>query len=75
MNKKLAHPRLSVDIPIDLRRRLDKLPWGTIKPLVIAVLSDTLDVIEGPHGRAVLGAILCKQARAQDYSRSLQEGE
>ena len=68
-NHKKPIPRLSVNIPHDLRKRLDQLPWGVIKPLVITILDETLTAIE--KDPRVLGGILCNEIKLSDFSKHL----
>lgn len=50
-------PRLSVDIPDDLSKRLREMPWGIRKHVMIKILERAVALFED-HGEKGLGALL-----------------
>ena len=63
-------PRLSITITSEQYRKLQRLiPWGIKGQLFSAIIDDLINALE-VDGEKVLGAILSKKLKLEDYSET-----
>jgi hypothetical protein len=69
-SERSSPPRVNVEIPPKLNDRLQELlPHGTKKPVVVRLLHDLCDLLEGEDADMVLGAILSNRLSYEYFSQ------
>ncbi len=72
-------PRLSVEIPEELKNRLDKLiRWGQLKHVIEPIIRDlveSLELLDPAEREMALAAIIGKRLKPKDFIESLREEE
>lgn len=70
-------PRVSFDISDELRNKLqDYIPWGTMRPLLTAMLEDVIRLIDetGFENRnIIIGAIVSKKITIVDIMKKFNK--
>jgi hypothetical protein len=67
----MYHPRLTLEIPQDLKFKMDRLiPYGLRKKIFTMLLQDVLEAID-KNPEKVMGAIMARDLRAKDFTKEL----
>lgn len=76
---KSYRPRISVEIPEDLKKQMDELfRWGNLKPVIVAIVQDLVDILGklSPADRELtVAAIIAGSLKPKDFVESLNKLE
>jgi len=75
-SKEDVRHRLAVDIDEELYHKLQKhVPWGTMRHVVIAMLTDFVHLCEKHDSRLIIGAILSEEITLKDFLNKFGDKE